>query len=296
MLDSHDILDHRWFDTHRYAMIDAVWREDLPASLPLTLIAPAFLEDDTARCPVLLDIHALSHDDFGTLLEQLAEQVASRQDALCSLLLASPREPKAVADHLARRMVLTLPGESVRKQLRYFDPGTFLQLPRLLGADGIAWLLSEVESVIVPWAGQWTHMSKPASANGTFRLGAGHMKALSRLGAVNRVAMQTEPADARDWEHACAAIDGHVQRAMAEHGLTQQADLVAFATHALTHHPAFDSHPRLVALFHTLRTATSEDELDYRELTSRFTPEDWQQIRIEQQKQGLDRPQQGIRS
>ena len=298
MYDSHNILDHRWFNTHRYALIDAVWREELPISWPLTLIAPAFLGEDTARCPVLLDMHALSRDDLGELLERLAEQVASRQDALCSLLLASQREPMSVANHLAQRMVLALPGESVRKQLRYFDPGTFLQLPRLLGTNGLAWLLGETESVMLPWAGQWMHINKPEPVGRTFRLGADHIAALSRLGVVNRVAMQmAPPADAGEWEQTCAQIDGHVQRVMAEHGLTQQADLVAFASHALEHHPSFDSHPRLSALFQELRAATPEDEIDYRELTSRFTPEDWQQICMEQQIQGQkSHNKEGIRS
>lgn len=284
MYDSHNILDHRWFNSHRYALIDAVWREELPASWPLTLIAPAFLGEDTARCPVLLDMHALSRDDLGELLEQLAGQIASRQDALCSLLLASRHEPQSVANHLAQRMVLALPGESVRKQLRYFDPGTFLQLPRLLGVNGLAWLMDKVESAILLWAGQWTHVNKPAPVGRTFRLRTDHLAALSRLGVVNRVAMQiAQPADAEEWEQTCAKIDGHVLRAMAEHGLTQQADLVTFATHALKHHPSFDSHPRLVALFQALRAATPGDEIDYRELTSRFTPVDWQQICMEQQ-------------
>ena len=195
-------------------------------------------------------------------------------------------------------MVLTLPGESVPKQLRYFDPGTFLQLPRLLGANGLAWLLGKIDSVILPWAGQWTHMNKPEPIDRTFRLGADHLAALSRLGVVNRVLMQrAQPVDAEEWEQTCTKIDIHVQRAMVEHGLTQQADLVAFASHALEHHLSFDSHPRLVTLFQALRASTPEDEIDYRELTSRFTPEDWQQIRMEQQKQGQQsHHNEGIRS
>lgn len=298
MFNSHDILDHRWFKSHRYALIDAVWRDELPSAWPLTLIAPAFLGDDTARCPVLLDMHALSRNDTGKLLAQLSEQVTNRQDVLFSLLLASQREPVTVANHLARRMVLMLPGDPVRKQFRYFDPGTLLQLPRLLGGNGLAWLLGEIDSAIVPWAGQWTHINKPDSDGRTFRLELDHLAALSRLGAVNRVAMQmAPPADAVAWEQTCANIDGHVQRAMVEHGLTRQADLVAFATHALQHHAAFDSHPRLIAVFQALRSATPEDEIDYRELTSRFTPEDWQQICMEQQTHGLkSHNNEGIRS
>lgn len=298
MYDSDNILDHRWFNTHRYALIDAVWREELPTSWPLTVIAPAFLGEDTARCPVLLDIHALSQDEIGELLDQLAEEVTSRQDTLCSLLLASRHEPEPVANHLARRMMLVLPGEPAPKQLRYFDPGTFLQLPRLLGAHGLTWLLGEIESAIVPWAGQWTHVKKPEPVGQTFRLEADHLVALSRLGVVNRVAMQmAPPADTGAWEETCAQIDDHVQRAMAEHGLTRQTDLVAFATHALKYHAAFDSHPRLIALFQELRSGSPKDDIDYRELTSYFTPEDWQQICIEQQIQGLkSHNKKGIRS
>lgn len=274
-----DNLDHRSFDSHRYALVDAVWREDLPGHWPLTVIAPAFLGDDTDRCPVLLDLRALPLDERGELMERLAQQVTDREDALCSLLLDSDREPQAVADHLSQRMTLKVPGAQQPQQFRFFDPGTFLQLPRLLGHAGMAWLLGPVHAVLVPWAGGWTSYPQPPTGARGSSLTPAHLAALTRIGVVNRVALQMPPPeDAAEWTARCAAIDAHVQRAMEAHGLRLQADLVAFAQDATDHHPAFDQHPRLTGLLQILRTAKPDDELDYRELTSRITPDEWQTI------------------
>lgn len=279
MGDFSDNLDHRCFDSHRYAVVDAVWREDLPSHWPLTVIAPAFLEADTDRCPVLLDLQAVALDERDELMERLAQQVQDREDALCSLLLASDREHQALADHLAQRMALKLAGASQPQQFRFFDPGTFLQLPRLLGPAGMAWLLGAAHAALVPWAGGWTRYPRPDSKAHGFSLTAVHLAALTRMGVVNRVALQmAPPADAAEWTARCAALDAHVLRAMDAHGLRLQADLVAFAQDAMTQHPAFDSHPQVAGWLQALRTATPEDELDYRELRSRISPEQWQTI------------------
>jgi len=277
--DFSDNVDHRRFDSHRYAVVDAVWREHLPSDWPLTVIAPDFLGADTDRCPVLLDLRALPRDERGELLERLQQQVGDREDALCSLLLVADGEPQAMADHLGQRMALTVSGASQPQQFRFFDPGTFLQLPRLLGPAGMAWLLGPTQAVLVPWAGGWTRYPRPDPEARSFSLTAVHLSALTRMGVVNRVALQMEPpADTAEWTARCAALDAHVQRAMDVHGLRLQADLVAFAQDALTHHPAFDSHPQVAGWLQVLRTAKPEDELDYRELRSRITPGQWQTI------------------
>ncbi|TDM08510.1 MAG: hypothetical protein C4K60_03470 [Ideonella sp. MAG2] len=229
---------------------------------------------------MLLDLHQLSDAALGGFLDLVSDQVANRDDCLCSLLFAAPNEPQAFAEHLARRSVLDVPNASTPKQFRYFDPGTMLQLPRLLGAAGMAWLLGPSDSVVVPWAGNWTELSASENAPSAFRLKGTHLEALSRLGVVNRVAMGlSRPDNALDWERTCAAIDLHVQRAMTQHHLRQQADLVAFAGHAMVHHPAFDQHPRIRNLLETLSSATPDEELDYRELSSHLSTDDWQQIR-----------------
>ncbi len=279
MGDFSDNMDHRRFDSHRYAVVDAVWREDLPSDWPLTVIAPAFLGVDTGRCPVLLDLRALPLDELGELMERQAQQVADREDALCSLLLEADCEPQVMADHLSQRMTLNVAGVSQPQQFRFFDPGTFLQLPLVLGPAGMAWLLGQGHVALVPWAGGWTRYPRPDSKVLSFSLTAFHLAALTRMGVVNRVALQMEPpADVAEWTARCSKLDAHVQRAMDAHGLRLQADLVAFAQDAITHHPAFDSHPLMNGLLRALRTAKPEDELDYRELRSRITPAEWQTI------------------
>lgn len=294
MGDFSDNLDHRCFDSQRYAVVDAVWREDLPRHWPLTVIAPAFLGEDTDRCPVLLDLQSLPLDERGELMERLVQQVKDREDALCSLLLEAGGEPQAVADHLGQRMALKVAGASQPQQFRFFDPGTFLQLPRLLEPAGMAWLLGPAHAALVPWAGGWTRYPRPDSKAHGFSLTTVHLAALTRMGVVNRVALQMEPpADAAEWTARCAALDTHVQRAMDSHGLRQQAELVAFAQDAMTHHPAFDDHPRLTGLLQTLRTAKPEDELDYRELRSRISPDEWQTIAADLQSIASTRSPQG---
>lgn len=293
MDDFSETLEHRRFDSHRYAVVDAVWREDLPSRWPLTVIAPAFLGDDTDRCPGLLDLRALPPDERGELMERLQQQVGDREDALCSLLLEAGGEPQAVADHLGQRMALKVAGASQPQQFRFFDPGTFLQLPRLLGPAGMVWLLGPAHAALVPWAGGWTRYPRPDSKAHGFSLTTVHLAALTRMGVVNRVALQMEPpADAAEWTARCAALDAHVLRAMDAHGLRLQADLVAFAQDAMTQHPAFDSHPQVAGWLQALRTATPEDELDYRELRSRISPEQWQTIVADLlQREATRRPQ-----
>lgn len=284
MDDFSSNLDHHWFDSHRYAVVDAVWREDVPAHWPWTVVAPDFLGADTDRSPLLLDMRALPLDEKAELMTLLAQQVREREDPLCSLLLASTREPAALAAHLAQRMVVRLPGSDVRQQFRFFDPGTFLQLPRLLGSAGMAWLLGPVQAALVPWSGGWTPLAHPGPDQPSFKLADAHLAALLRLGVVNRQAMQVAaPNNAKAWEQTCASVDQHVQRAMSQHGLQQQADLLAFTSHALQHHPAFDGHPLVQELLRTLRAAQPEDELDYRELSGRITPAQWQAIAADMQ-------------
>ncbi len=270
---------HRWIQSHRYALVDAVWRPELPAHWQQTALAPSFLGADTDRCPALLDVASLNESDQAIYMTQVQEQLLQRESTWCSLMLASDAGLDRLAQHLTARLPLQLPQTPAPKQFRYFDPGTFLQLPALLGEDGMAWLLGPVSSVLVPWAGEWKFVQKSKVSAGSFFLRAAHLQELSRMGATNRVAAQAEPATTQaEWLEGCRQIAGHVRRAQLTHGLMQQVDQIAFAQQALQHHPRFDEHAVLVDVFKTLRSAQPEDELDYIELTGRITPPDWARI------------------
>lgn len=268
----------RWVAEHRYGVVDASLRDELPPHCTHVPIAPRFLGDDTGRCPVLVDLLSLTPQKRGELSDLLDAQVSKREETLCSLLLAAPLPVDGTATQLAQRISLHLEPGGPAKQFRFFDPGTFLQLPGLLGESGMAWLLQSISSVLVPWAGRWTRYDTPAKRS-AFRLTRDHLQALLRVGVVNRVASQLEPpATPEDWARRCGEIDRHVKRGQLAHGLYLQADLVAFARHATVYHAEFDSHPKLQRVLKLLREASPEDELDYRELTDRLSPDDWQAV------------------
>jgi Domain of unknown function (DUF4123) len=274
-------IDHRLFQSHRYAVVDGQHREEIPAHWPQLVMAPSFLDKDTGRCPVLVNVGALSTKDQGELLGKLDAQCAERASTLVSILVASDEEFMQVKNHLTQRTIVRLQQGGPASQLRYFDPGTFVQLPAILGDVGMAWLMGNVSSVAIPWAGHWDTYVKPQVPHAksyNFGLSREHLKALLDLSAVNRAADQlAPPANQQDWVRRCQTLSAPVQRAQ-QHGLNLVKDQVRFALHAVQHHPLFDQHAQIEKLLVTLQNSTPEDELDYEELTSRLSAADWQTI------------------
>jgi hypothetical protein len=274
-------IDHRLFKTHRYGLVDASMRDEVPSSCVQVVIAPDFLENDTSRSPVLIDLSVLQQYDQDALLTELQTQCIEREATLFSLLIESEQEIDSVAKHLAQKMVVRLQHAGEASQFRYFDPGTFLQLPNILGDDGMAWLLGRVTSVSIPWAGCCSVYSKPQvslSSAYSFALTPVHLQALLDLSAINRVASQLPaPTDQQDWIQRCESITQHIQRAK-QHGLTALDDKICFALHAIQHHPRFDQHERIAQLFSTLKKSKPADELDYQELSSRISSGEWEAL------------------
>lgn len=279
------VIDHRLVERFPLALVDATLRGHLPSHWEQFVIAPAFLGGDTSRCPALVNLAGLPGEEIGPWCDLVQAQVMDRAETQASLLLASHQSADKVAAHLGQRIALDVVGGCRPMQWRFYDPGTFLQLSHLIGDAGFTWLLGPIQAVYVPWAAEWTLLEQPSTPEQfsapRFRMEEVHLAALMRVGVVNRVLMQGEPAtDAMTWIGQSRQLDACVVQGQA-HGLTKRDDLVAYALHALQWHPRIHQHQRLQAALRQLRQASADDELDYRELTALITPEEWGQMALD---------------
>jgi hypothetical protein len=244
------------------------------------VIAPSFLGDDTGRCPVLVNINSLEKETRYPLLERLIKNTQDREKTFFSLLLASDKPINRLAKHLGERLNIQLSPNDTPMQFRYFDPATFTQLPHLLGEAGMAWLLGQIGSVLVPWVGEFTVFQTPQTKQ-SFKFKEAHVQGLHRISITNQVQLSQAqaPRDQREWVKRAQQMDDYINRALA-HSLITIEDVVLFCTHAMLHHPCFDEHPRLQAIFNKLANATAEHdmELDYAYLTAQISDENWQTI------------------
>lgn len=272
------VFDHRFFNSFRYLLIDATHREEIPDAWQATPVAPEFLGEDTARCPLLVDAHALSEVDRSGLLDRLESEISARQETFVSQALATSGSGRVLLSHLQSRLLVHDPVDRTPKQFRYFDPGTFIQLPDLLGSAGMGWLLGPIEAVAVPWLGEWrVHPRSDYPEQNGFEFRA-RWDSLQTVSVVNRVLIRLpEIGNQAEWQQKAVLTRQHMARAR-QHRLQSRDDLVAFALHAWQWHPEFDRHPSIRRLLAELAAATPDDELDYRELTARLNETDWTKI------------------
>lgn len=271
--------DHRFFAQYRYAIVDAERREEIPDNWPVAPVAPAFLKSDTARCPLLVDCAGIPDAERYCLLDRLEAETETKEESFVSLALASQENFKALQRHLAERLVIRHSVDKQPRQFRYYDPGTFIQLPDILGDAGMSWLLGPIEAVAIPRFGEWRSLRNPGKADHRgfdIRRFADPLQAFS---VVNRVLTQLpEACDQPAWCNKAIETRRIVEHARTTYGLDQRDDLVAFALHAWRWHPVFDRHPTIQKLLTELSKAGPEDELDYREITARLDEADWQKI------------------
>lgn len=277
-------LDCRFFQRYRYAIVDAEWKEDIPAHWGAVPIAPSFLGKDVSRCPLLIDVAAILQEERIALLVRLEEETAAHADTFFSLALASERPFRQVLAHLRNRLVIRGFLKDKPRQFRYFDPGTFIQLPDIFGNQGMAWLLGPIDAIAVPWLGEWRDYANPSDKEQwRFKLNQ-YIGRLQGISVVNRVLVQISNIENQEqWREVSKKIHHSVDYARRVYGLMNRDDLIAFSSHAWMHHPNFHQHPFLQKILSELADASQEDEFDYRELTSSLSESDWKKIAMDMQ-------------
>jgi hypothetical protein len=274
--------DPRWLQDHRYGLIDAAWIDDIPAQWPQRTVAPPALGSHSFGMPVLVDLQAIPAEALDGLIRQVHQQVVHRETTVLSWLIGFDGSMDELAAHMAQRMMARIPGRHLPMKFRYFDPGTTVQLHRVIGSAGLGWLLGPIRSVWVPWAGQWMHLERPAPAPLPFAWTQDMTDRALRLGVVNRVAaLMDRPAGVQDWIDRTQRIDGHVLRLRQRYAHLSLEDLTELTWHVMVVHPHIDHHPRIAQWLEQLRHVQPEDELDYRELTARLDEAQWRQMAAE---------------
>ncbi|MBP7485766.1 MAG: DUF4123 domain-containing protein [Aquabacterium sp.] len=278
--------DLRNIGRFRFALVDASLRDGIPAGVQQEVIAPAFLGEDTDRCPTLIALDSMPSSSRVAWCDELHSEVINREESRASLLIESDSSLKALASHMARRMALQTPGRDRPLQWRYFDPGTALQMPRVLGHVGLAWLMAPAKAWMVPWAGSWQPIAGPNDASQQdlmrFKLQSEHIAALMRVSVINRTLLQNDkPLTAQEWVDGSQQLDAIVVQGQTQHKLDHRDDLVAYAFHAWTKHLRIHEHPHMQGLLRELQQATPDDEIDYRELTASITQQDWARMAAE---------------
>ncbi|MDR2324179.1 MAG: DUF4123 domain-containing protein [Acidovorax sp.] len=277
-------LDYRFFQRYRYAIVDAEWKGDIPEHWRAVPIAPSFLGKDIFRCPLLIDAAAIPQEECIALLVRLEEETAARADTFISLSLACEKPFRQVLTHLRNRLVIRSFLKNKPRQFRYFDPGTFIQLPDIFGNQGMAWLLGPIDAIAVPWLGEWRNYANPSDKEQwRFKLNQ-YIERLQDISIINRVLVQIENIENQEqWREASKKIHHSVDYARRVYGLMNRDDFIAFSSHAWMHHPNFHQHPFLQKILSKLVDVSPEDELDYLELTSSLSESDWEKIAMDMQ-------------
>lgn len=276
--------DPRWLQDHRYGLIDAAWRDELPSHWPQQVVAPAALGANTFGLPVLIDLHALPAPGLDELLSRVHAQVELRETTMLSWLIGFDGTMSELAAHMALRMTVRIDGQPRPMKFRYFDPGTTVQLPRVIGEAGLRWLLGPIHSVWLPWAGQWMRLAREDQAPSAFAWTDEFTDRAMRLGMINRVAARMDrPAGVQDWIERTERIDRHVIGLRQQYGHLSADDLTELTWHATVVHPCIDRHPQVAQWLEQLRHVDTQDELDYRELAARIEASQWHQMAAELQ-------------
>lgn len=191
-----------------------------------------------------------------------------------------------LAQYLGELAVQRLPsvGSGKRTLLRYFDPSVLPALWRISGIEQQRTLLGPVDLWLALGRNgrlqryQAASSAAPLSDKARIDYSADQWDAIQNIGALNQaiVQWQSNIEDGQPPQSASLeAAESALLRAR-RYGITDTRDLKAFAWHALTVHPRFDTHSKIQQALKQLPA-----EKYYQAVVADLTEQDWRQVQLE---------------
>ena len=253
-----------------YAIVDPLRTETFPVDIASTPLVPLWLRGQASQLPCLVQLGGMAAELTVRLLEILDRETGMQEAPCIAMLIFTDADagPDALRAHLVDRLTIRHRGRQAL--LRYYDPRVFLQLTWMLTPGQLGWLLGPIDRVAGWVSGQWRVFDK-LNAAGDSRLA--DTATLARIGLINDVLAVTDcgPDTAQ-----IIALSRRIERALRRaetHGLHNEDDRIAFATHAVSVHDEFDAHPQIAALLESRDAETS-----YRDAARLLDEADWQRI------------------
>lgn len=267
-------MNYRLLKDHDYAVIDQAQLHESVGELPLVPLAPQRFLSDAHLLPALLALNEMTDDARDNLHDRLNQQVQAGRPTLCSCLLSYRYSKHALVSHLKRHLIAT-PPQGQQVLFRFYDSRVFRHLRWILDPAQVNALFGGISRWTYIDQGRWhtveSQLSKPRSI---LRFTGEQWASIQRIGLVNRVLVRLELPPETDTCENGRQVDGLLNRAQTDYGLTARDDLVAFAMYGMRWHANFDRHPQIA----TILSDHIGKQGAFRDATALMRSPDWRRI------------------
>lgn len=237
---------------HQYVLIDQgyVGEMHLPETYPVISLAPEEGRKQKQLYPVLLSFSELETKDKKHLLEQMVYEIKEGYPPTLGMFIQAPKIGiKDLADCLKERVVIQDPQHN-HYLLRYFDARVLVQL---------SWMLPEttLQQLAGP-IGAWTfyldneyhtlETKQPLQPNSSFSNRSVDINQLNDINIINRTLEKINFTGTLDERVETGKQIYAILPQAQQYQITEQDDLVLFATQHQLLPEQFEQHPKMAAL------------------------------------------------
>jgi Domain of unknown function (DUF4123) len=271
----------RLFDEHDYFVFDPGFNIGLPsevASAQSWSLAPRLLNDSVELLPRLVRLSDVSPSARQSTLEFISDCVRDETSIGFSALISSSLPGEVLADSLRSRAIVRSPGENRSVYFRFHDPRVLQQLRWILNPAQLRHLLKGIRRWTYVLQTEWLHLdvqmlAATTSEDQPHAMSREQFAQIERTAAVNAVTQLLFASQGPDAWLLGPKIDQAMERAVNQHAFTRHADLQAFALHAMTVHPSFDSDAQISA---ALRDRDKDES--YEDVAAGIHPDHWRRL------------------